>query len=169
MNAPEPDPLSRDDRLNQVLLAYLEDAQNGQRPDRERLVEQHAEFATELREFFAGRDQLDRIVAPLHEAATTLLQRAPADAALEQRGMLEDTIIIFSSDNGGPLGSGATNGPLRAGKATLYEGGVRVSAFANFPAQITPGTVVRTAHGSREVGIWLTSACERTVDVPVFR
>jgi len=63
-------------------------------------------------------------------------------AALDKRGLTGTTLIAFSSDNGGPLGSGATNGPLRAGKATLYEGGIRVSAFANWRGQIAPGTVV---------------------------
>jgi len=63
-------------------------------------------------------------------------------AALERRGLAGNTLIAFSSDNGGPLNLGATNGPLRAGKGTLYEGGVRVCAFANWPGQIAPGTVV---------------------------
>jgi arylsulfatase A-like enzyme len=62
--------------------------------------------------------------------------------ALEKRGLRENTLIAFSSDNGGPINLGATNGPLRAGKATLYEGGVRVSAFANWPGKISAGTVV---------------------------
>jgi arylsulfatase A-like enzyme len=63
-------------------------------------------------------------------------------AALEKRGLRNNTLIAFSSDNGGPLQSGATNGALRAGKGTLYEGGVRVSAFANWPGQIAAGKVV---------------------------
>jgi arylsulfatase A-like enzyme len=63
-------------------------------------------------------------------------------AALEKRGLRDRTLIAFSSDNGGPLQLGATNGSLRAGKGTLYEGGVRVSAFANWPGQIAAGTVV---------------------------
>src|SRR3989442_14690162 len=50
-------------------------------------------------------------------------------AALEKQGMLENTIIVFSSDNGGPLALGATNGSLRGGKGSLYEGGVRAAAF----------------------------------------
>ncbi len=66
-------------------------------------------------------------------------------AALEKRGLTSNTLIAFSSDNGGPLQSGATNGSLRAGKGTLYEGGVRVSAFANWPGQIAPGTLVTQA------------------------
>jgi arylsulfatase A-like enzyme len=63
-------------------------------------------------------------------------------AALAKRGITDNTLIAFSSDNGGPLQLGATNGPLRAGKGTLYEGGVRVSAFASWPGQIAPGTAV---------------------------
>jgi len=64
-------------------------------------------------------------------------------AALEKRGLTRSTLIAFSSDNGGPLNLGATNGPWRAGKGTLYEGGVRVSAFANWPEKIAAGTVVK--------------------------
>ena len=57
-------------------------------------------------------------------------------AALEKAGMLENTIIVFSSDNGGPLGNGATNGTLRGGKGSLYEGGVRAAAFVAWPGRI---------------------------------
>lgn len=63
-------------------------------------------------------------------------------AAIEQRGRTGNTLFIFSSDNGGPIAQGATNGKLRAAKGTLYEGGVRVSAFATWAGQINPGTVI---------------------------
>lgn len=64
-------------------------------------------------------------------------------AALDKRGMRKNTLIIFASDNGGPApGRVTSNGPLRAGKGTLYEGGVRVAAFATWPGHIKPGTVV---------------------------
>jgi arylsulfatase A-like enzyme len=63
-------------------------------------------------------------------------------AALDKAGMLENTIIIFSSDNGGPLAQGATNGLLRGGKGSLYEGGVRAAAFAAWPGRIKGGTTI---------------------------
>ena len=46
--------------------------------------------------------------------------------ALEASGQYENTIIVFSSDNGGHLPSGASNGNLRGGKIDMYEGGIKV-------------------------------------------
>lgn len=62
--------------------------------------------------------------------------------AVDKAGLTEKTLFIFSSDNGGPTGLGATNGKLRAGKGTLYEGGTRVAAFAKWSGQIPAGSVV---------------------------
>ncbi len=64
-------------------------------------------------------------------------------AAVEDRGLRKNTLFIFSSDNGGPQpGRVTSNGPLRAGKATLFEGGVRVAACCAWDGHIRPGTVV---------------------------
>jgi arylsulfatase A-like enzyme len=77
-------------------------------------------------------------------------------AALEQKGMLDNTLIIFQSDNGGtrdPKFAGAItdmskvvlpadNGPYRDGKGSLYEGGTRVVAFATWPGHIKEGSTV---------------------------
>jgi arylsulfatase A-like enzyme len=67
-------------------------------------------------------------------------------AALDQRGLTPNTLIVFSSDNGGPLRLGANNGDLRAGKATLYEGGIRVNAWATWPGKLKPGIVNEPLH-----------------------
>ncbi len=60
--------------------------------------------------------------------------------ALGERGMRDETLILFSSDNGGPASLGANNGPLRGGKGSLYEGGVRVPAFATWPGTLEAGS-----------------------------
>ncbi|MFN5769982.1 MAG: arylsulfatase B [Pirellulaceae bacterium] len=82
--------------------------------------------------------------------------------AIKSKGWADQTLVVFSADNGGPIGAGATNGTLRAGKGTPYEGGVRAAAFATWPGVIPAGkalneplhvvdwypTLVRLAGGS---------------------
>ncbi len=64
--------------------------------------------------------------------------------ALDARGLRTNTLIFFSSDNGGPSpGRVTSNGPLRAGKGTVYEGGTRVCACVAWPGHIKPGSVVK--------------------------
>jgi len=78
-----------------------------------------------------------------YAAMTTCMDDAVGQIvqALEQRGIRDNTLILFSSDNGGPERWGADNGPLRGQKGTLYEGGVRVPAFANWPGKLPASTV----------------------------
>lgn len=59
---------------------------------------------------------------------------------LDEQGIAKDTLVIFTSDNGGSLPVGATNGPHRGGKTMVYEGGLRVPAFARWPGKIAPGS-----------------------------
>src|SRR5262245_28551739 len=81
-------------------------------------------------------------------------------AAIDKKGLRENTLIIFHSDNGGnrnPMFAGqmadvskirlpADNGPYRGGKGELFEGGCRVAACANWPGHIKPGTVDGIIH-----------------------
>lgn len=66
-------------------------------------------------------------------------------AQLEKQGLLEDTLIMFTSDNGPHFEGGYkpelldSNGPLRGGKRDLYEGGIRVPFIASWPAAIKAG------------------------------
>lgn len=60
--------------------------------------------------------------------------------ALKESGFHDNTLVVFVSDNGGQLNVGARNGPLRDGKGTVYEGGIRVPAIASWPGNIAPGT-----------------------------
>lgn len=61
--------------------------------------------------------------------------------ALEQTGQLSNTLVIYTSDNGGQLNVGATNGDLRGGKGQMYEGGIRVPACAMWADGIEKGYV----------------------------
>jgi len=79
-------------------------------------------------------------------------------AALEKRGMRDNTLIVFQSDNGGVVNAmfagesavkgklPADNGPFREGKGTTYEGGTRVAALLNLPGKIKPGVVDGMVH-----------------------
>ncbi|MBM1104774.1 sulfatase-like hydrolase/transferase [Aurantibacter crassamenti] len=61
--------------------------------------------------------------------------------SLKDSGQFENTIIVFTSDNGGHLPSKANNGPLRDGKQSMYEGGLKVPTCISWPGKITPGSV----------------------------
>lgn len=66
--------------------------------------------------------------------------------AVDDAGQREKTLFVFTSDNGGPSpGKITDNGKYRAGKSTLYEGGVRVAAFATWQGRIEPGKPVMHA------------------------
>ncbi len=61
-------------------------------------------------------------------------------ACLENEGLHESTLVIFTSDNGGQLSAGANNGPLRDGKGSMYEGGLKVPMCVRWPGHIEAGT-----------------------------
>ncbi|MCI0436268.1 MAG: sulfatase-like hydrolase/transferase [Gemmatimonadetes bacterium] len=63
--------------------------------------------------------------------------------AIRSAGIENDTLVIFTSDNGGEVFSDM--GPFANGKMTLWEGGIRVAAFARWPAVIPAGTVTGQA------------------------
>lgn len=59
---------------------------------------------------------------------------------LKEQNLADETLVIFSSDNGGHIGVGADNGPLRDGKQSVYEGGLKVPTIAVWPGRIAEGT-----------------------------
>ena len=82
-----------------------------------------------------NRQKLAGMLAAVDEAIGQI------EAALKQAGRLENTLIVFSSDNGGP--SPGDNTPLRDFKGSIFEGGTRAAAFAMWPGRIPAGQRIR--------------------------
>jgi arylsulfatase A-like enzyme len=61
--------------------------------------------------------------------------------ALKKSGAYHNTILIFSSDNGGQITAGANNGHTRDAKGSMYEGGLKVPAGVIWPGKIKPGSI----------------------------
>ncbi|MCI0624970.1 MAG: sulfatase [Acidobacteria bacterium] len=83
------------------------------------------------------------MIATLDENVGRLL------AHLEKRGLAGRTLVVFTSDNGGFLGGFkwnrvTDNTPLRSGKGSLYEGGIRVPLIARLPGVTPQGAVCET-------------------------
>jgi arylsulfatase A-like enzyme len=81
------------------------------------------------------------MVEAMDQAVGKVLQQ------LDELGLAENTVVIFTSDNGGlstSEGSPTSNLPLRAGKGWLYEGGIREPLLIRWPKGVKPGTVIDT-------------------------
>jgi arylsulfatase A-like enzyme len=92
-------------------------------------------------------------------------------AALDKSGKRRNTLVIFTSDNGGstsenndtkypgddyPTGKiPASNAPLRGQKGDLFEGGIRVPTLVNWPAELKPGKIDTPAH----IADWMPTLC----------
>lgn len=66
---------------------------------------------------------------------------------LERKGEADNTLVIFMSDNGSYMGETGSNGEFKAGKTTLWEGGIRIPGIFRWPGVIAPGTVEQTPAG----------------------
>ncbi|WP_430812635.1 sulfatase-like hydrolase/transferase [Carboxylicivirga sp. 1411-1] len=62
---------------------------------------------------------------------------------IEKSGEADNTLIVFTSDNGGALQYGANNGLLKGGKGDLYEGGIRIPCVVRWSGKIKPDTVTQ--------------------------
>lgn len=63
---------------------------------------------------------------------------------LKDQGIYENTLLIFTSDNGGHLPDFANNGLFRDGKQSMYEGGLRVPTCISWPLKIKKGVISNT-------------------------
>ncbi|MCM2370987.1 sulfatase [Aporhodopirellula aestuarii] len=80
------------------------------------------------------------MIESMDDAVGTLID------ALDRLGIADNTIVIFASDNGGNMynavddSTATSNAPLRGGKATMYEGGVRGPGVVVYPGVVEPGS-----------------------------
>ena len=84
--------------------------------------------------------------------------------ALRKSGQYENTLIVFTSDNGGHLPSEANNGPVRDGKQSMYEGGLLVPTAITWPGKIQPGTVTDQINLSMDLYPTLLDAASASSD-----
>jgi arylsulfatase A-like enzyme len=90
-------------------------------------------------------------------------------AALREHGLDENTLVIFTSDNGGAgyLGLPDVNSPYRGWKITFFEGGVRVPFMMRWPARVPSGQTVESA--VHHFDIYATAAAAAGAEVPTDR
>jgi arylsulfatase A-like enzyme len=89
--------------------------------------------------------------------------------ALERNGLDENTLVIFTSDNGGAgyIGLPEVNAPFRGWKITLFNGGIRVPYFMRWPARIAPGSTV--ASPVHHFDVFATAAAAGGAALPADR
>lgn len=130
-----------DDKAPLFMMVAFNAPANSQNPPKEWL-DKYADVAdAERRAYAASVSALDAAIGEIV-------------AALDKRKLLERTLIVFHSDNGGgvatrvPTGESdaltkaADNAPFREGRGSLYEGGVRAVALAHWPGQIKPKSML---------------------------
>ena len=91
-----------------------------------------------IRKYDHIEDLQRRTYAAMVDAMDAALGRVLS--TIDDEGMKHDTLVLFMSDNGGQeRRGGASNRPLRGGKGSVFEGGIRVSAAIRWPAVFKPG------------------------------
>ena len=108
------------------------------------LVEKEALISKYRRKPDADSPTNHRVIGAMIETLDQSVGRLLAK--LDELELTERTLVLFYSDNGGldwtaTDGRIAANDPLRAGKADLYEGGIRVPLIVRWPGRIAPGRV----------------------------
>lgn len=89
--------------------------------------------------------------------------------ALEAQGLAENTLVVFTSDNGGAgyIGLPDVNDPYRGWKMTFFEGGIHVPFAARWPARIPAGTTF--ADPVHHFDVYATAAAAGGADMPTDR
>lgn len=99
-----------------------------------------------LREDYEALDHIELHRERVYAAMIRSLDRGIGQVlqALEDQGLADNTLVLFTSDNGGAgyIGLPDVNQPYRGWKMTLFEGGIHVPYFLKWPERIEPGTEV---------------------------
>ena len=98
---------------------------------------------------------------------------------LRALGLEDDTIVIFTSDNGSRGVDGGSNAPLRGAKTTTWEGGMRVPCIVRWPGTVAPGRTTSEVATAMDLYPTLAGLCgaevpgDRTIDgrdlAPILR
>lgn len=105
--------------------------------------------------------------ARVYAAMMRAVDRSVGDIiqTLEEEGIADNTIIVFSSDNGGAgyIGIPDVNAPYRGWKITLFEGGIRVPMLMRWPDRIPAGTEIESPVAHIDVMPTLVAAGEGSI------
>lgn len=122
----------------------------GDKPRRVRILQKHAVYAA--------------MVEAMDQAVGKVLRQ------LEDSGLAENTIVIFTSDNGGlstAEGSPTSNLPLRGGKGWVYEGGIREPWIVRYPGATEAGSVSHEPISSIDLYPTVAAAAGASVTHPI--
>ena len=115
--------------------------------------------------------QIKDVKTRVYGAMVAQMDRRIGDvmATLKQQGIDDNTLVIFTSDNGGAWYNGIDrlNAPFRGWKATFFEGGIRTPLLMRWPSQIAPGT--RRADTTGHIDLFATIAGAAGAAVPADR
>ena len=132
----QPDQTTLTRRYVDEVLAFLHE--DDDRPFFVYLAHLYVHLPIYVEERFAEASRSGRYgaaVAAIDDAAGAILD------ALAELGLDEDTLVVFTSDNGAlERDGGGSNLPLRGSKGTTWEGGMRVPCIARWPGRIPTGT-----------------------------
>ena len=123
------------------------------------------------KEDYAKLPQIKDHKTRVYGAMIAQLDRRIGDvmAKLKQLGIDDNTLVIFTSDNGGAWYNGMSdlNAPFRGWKATFFEGGIRTPFFMRWPGHIAPGSMRADVTG--HIDLFSTIAAAAGANVPADR